>query len=213
MTDGEEAANAAPTDRGVARRQAFLEAARGVFLEHGYEVASVNDVVRIAGGSLATLYSQFGNKEGLFLAVFEDQYTRFARDITPTNFAHLPLEQGLCVMGEQFVRAMLAPEHLAFFRIAVGGARTHPELLQRFLVTGRGRLREVLITYMQTARTSSGAKITDPTLAATFFAEVLRAGVHYEALASDSFKISDSELTEHVRRAVGVLLNGVLPRP
>ena len=56
-------------DRGVARKQAFLQAAREVFLEHGYEAASVNEVVRRAGGSLATLYSQYGSKEGLFLAV------------------------------------------------------------------------------------------------------------------------------------------------
>ena len=40
-----------------ARRHAFLLAAREVFLEQGYEEASVNDVVRRAGGSLATLYA------------------------------------------------------------------------------------------------------------------------------------------------------------
>ncbi|MBS0385347.1 MAG: helix-turn-helix transcriptional regulator, partial [Proteobacteria bacterium] len=46
-------------DRGVARRHAFLLSAREVFLEQGYEQASVNDVVRRAGGSFATLYAQF----------------------------------------------------------------------------------------------------------------------------------------------------------
>ena len=48
----ETAAPARVPDRGVARRQAFLQAAREVFLEQGYEAASVNDVVRLAGGQI-----------------------------------------------------------------------------------------------------------------------------------------------------------------
>ena len=68
-----------------------LQAAREVFLEQGYEAASVNDVVRRAGGSLATLYAQFGNKEGLFQAVTQDQHERFTRAMTPDSVDHLPL--------------------------------------------------------------------------------------------------------------------------
>ena len=60
------------TPRGEARRRAFLDAAGKVFLAQGLGNASVNDVVRLAGGSLATLYQQFGSKEGLFLAMFEE---------------------------------------------------------------------------------------------------------------------------------------------
>ena len=100
------ASSARPLDRGVARRQAFLEAAREVFLDQGYEAASVNDVVRLAGGSLATLYSQFGNKEGLFLAVVQDQHERVLAAMTPSSVDDLSLEDGLKQIGAQFVRAI-----------------------------------------------------------------------------------------------------------
>ena len=40
-----------------------------LFLERGFAGASVNELVRIAGGSLATLYAEFGTKEKLFEAV------------------------------------------------------------------------------------------------------------------------------------------------
>jgi len=59
----------AVSGRGAARRQAMLDAACEVFLEHGFEGASVADVVRRSGGSLATLYASFGSKEGLFEAI------------------------------------------------------------------------------------------------------------------------------------------------
>src|SRR5262245_3793367 len=54
--------------RGEARRQAMLQAAGELFLEHGFEGTSVSDVVKRSGGSLATLYAWFGSKEGLFEA-------------------------------------------------------------------------------------------------------------------------------------------------
>src|SRR5262249_13157459 len=95
-------------DRGVARRQAFLLVAREVFLEHGFEHASVNDVVRQAGGSLATLYAQFGNKEGLFLAVAEEQHSIFLRDVMPPETVDLPLQEGLQLIGEHLLRALLS---------------------------------------------------------------------------------------------------------
>ncbi len=123
-------------DRGVARRHAFLQAAREVFLEQGYEAASVNDVVRRAGGSLATLYAQFGNKEGLFFAVLQDQHERFTRAMTPECVDHLQLEDGLQAMGERYVRGLLARENIAFYRIMIGEARKFPEQMRRYNATG-----------------------------------------------------------------------------
>src|ERR1700742_3483370 len=111
------------TPRGEARRRAFLDAALQVFLQQGLAEASVNDVVRLAGGSLATLYAQFGNKEGLFLAVIQDEHERLTDAMTPDCVDHLPLEQGLQHIGEQFLRIILSRENLAFFRLVVGEGR------------------------------------------------------------------------------------------
>ncbi|MES1201139.1 MAG: TetR/AcrR family transcriptional regulator [Pseudomonadota bacterium] len=198
-------------DRGVARRQAFLEAARAVFMEQGFEAASINEVVGRAGGSLATLYSQFGSKEGLFLAVFEDQYARFINDVQPiVPYSHLPLEEGLQVLGEQFLRATLAPEHLAFYRLVVGGAHAYPQLLQRYLVSGLARLRDSLLAYLEAAETDSGRKVKHPEIAATFFFDLMRSYHHYRALASAEYTLTETQLQAHVHQAVAVLLNGAM---
>ena len=50
----------------------MLEAAKAVFVEHGYAGATLDDVIEQAGGSRATLYKQFGGKEGLFAAVIAE---------------------------------------------------------------------------------------------------------------------------------------------
>lgn len=197
-------------DRGAARRHAFLLAAREEFLSRGYEAANVNDVVRRAGGSLATLYGQFGNKEGLFLAVMEDHHHRFVADFLPEGVSHLPLEQGLEEIGVQLVRAFLKRDHLAFYRIIVGEGGKFPHLLQRFIGAGADKVRNAIAAYMDSHATSDGRVIENPEIAAVLFFELMRARHHYRALSDATYAISDEELHDHVRAAVDIFLNGAL---
>jgi AcrR family transcriptional regulator len=195
-------------DRGVARRQAFLIAAREVFLEQGYVAASVNDVVRRAGGSLATLYAQFGNKEGLFLAVTQDQHERFTRAITPESVDHLPLEEGLRAIGEHFMRALLSHDNLAFFRIVVSEGRKFPDQMLRYMQTGAEKVRGVICEFLA----ARAPDIADADIAASYLIELWRARHHYRALSDDNYRLSEKEIVEHVRRTVRFFMNGALPR-
>lgn len=51
------------------RQGAILDAAEALFLEQGYERTSLAEIVKRSGGSLATLYELFGNKQGLLHAI------------------------------------------------------------------------------------------------------------------------------------------------
>lgn len=195
-------------DRGIARRHAFLAAAREVFLEQGYEEASVNDVVRRAGGSLATLYAQFGNKEGLFLAVSQDQLERFVHSVTPERVDHLKLEDGLQAIGERYIRALLERDNLAFFRIIIGEGRKHPQLLQRYVASGADKVRDIVAGYLK----SHAPQIEAREAAAAYFLDLMRGRRQYRALADDQYRLSDAEIIEQVRTGVRFFLNGALPR-
>lgn len=52
----------------LAKREAILRAATGLFLEQGYAGTSMDTVAQTAGVSKLTVYSHFGDKEGLFNA-------------------------------------------------------------------------------------------------------------------------------------------------
>jgi AcrR family transcriptional regulator len=197
-------------DRGVARRQAFLQAAREVFLEQGYEAASVNDVVRRAGGSLATLYAQFGNKEGLFFAVTQDQHERFSRAMTPDSVDHLPLEEGLQAIGECYMRALLARDNIAFFRITIGEARKFPEQMRRFITTGGAEKVRAVLTKFLSAR---GVMADDSDTAASAMLDLWRSLHHFRAVADENYTLSDKDLSAHVARAIHIFLRGALAPP
>lgn len=196
-------------DRGVARRQAFLQAAREVFLEHGYEVASVNDVVRRAGGSLATLYAQFGNKEGLFFAIVQDQHERFTREIKPECVDHLPLEEGLLAIGEHYLRALLTRDNLAFYRIIANEGRKFPLLVQRQISISVDKTTDIVADLL---RAKQAPLRGDALNAATLFTGLVRAKHHYLALSDPNYALSDTDLGEHVRTCVAVFLHGALAR-
>ncbi len=51
-------------------RQAILDAAREAFLEHGYEDASIADIVASSGASVGSIYHHFGGKSELFIALY-----------------------------------------------------------------------------------------------------------------------------------------------
>jgi AcrR family transcriptional regulator len=196
-------------DRGIARRQAFLKAARTVFLENGYENTSVNDIVSIAGGSLATLYSQFESKEGLFLAVAKEQHSLFSRDSLPDTVDDLPFEEYLQAFGESFLRAALSREHLAFYRIFIGEGRKFPQLLQTYLSSGAAELRKLIGARIMKWAVENNVTITNPDLKAAYFVDLCRTRLHYQALADSTFVVSEIEIRDHVNEAVSFFLGGL----
>ena len=52
--------------KGMDNSTLILDAARRLFLEHGYAVTSMDVVAQLAGVSKATVYARFESKEQLF---------------------------------------------------------------------------------------------------------------------------------------------------
>lgn len=52
-------------------KKRFVEAARVLFAQKGYKGTTIEDIVRLAGGSKGNLYYHFTNKEGLLIYLLE----------------------------------------------------------------------------------------------------------------------------------------------
>lgn len=165
-------------------------------------------MVRRAGGSLATLYAQFGNKEGLFLAVIQDQNERFTREIIPECVDGLPLDQGLRRLGEQYLRTVVKRDNLALFRIIVGEGRKFPELMQRHLISGADKVRATVAAHLKKTLPA----IKDAETAASVFMQIMGGRHQYRSLADQSYVVTEAEIVEYVRESTDLFLNGVVPR-
>jgi AcrR family transcriptional regulator len=63
-------------------RRALLESASLVFARRGYSGATTTEIARLAATPPATVYRQFGSKEGLFTAAVVEPFLDFLSDYT-----------------------------------------------------------------------------------------------------------------------------------
>jgi AcrR family transcriptional regulator len=104
------------TDQLAARRQEILDGARRCFTRYGYEGATVRRLEEVTGLSRGAIFHHFRDKDGLFLAVAEQDAGRMADVVA---------EQGLV----QVMRELLATGPAATTAEPWGG--TYLEALRR----------------------------------------------------------------------------------
>jgi len=69
MVADESSAIAVVTDEDSSKRRQILDGARKVFMDLGFDGASMNEIARSAGVSKGTLYVYFADKNRLFEAI------------------------------------------------------------------------------------------------------------------------------------------------
>ena len=200
-----------PASRAELRRQAFLDAARDVFLEQGYESANMSEIVRRAGGSLATLYSQFGDKEGIFLAVLERRLQEVTDMLEVELQAHTPLGEGLQRIGEQFAGSLVQPQSLELYRLIVGLAKKFPDMAQTFMQLGPNKVRLAIAAYLQD-RADAGEipQSEDFEVLGSLFLDMVRSPLQSRALLDQTVRPTEDDVKASVKRAVDVFLYGLI---
>lgn len=198
------------TDRGIVRRRAFLETALNVFSERGYAGVNVNEIVQQTGGSLATLYAQFGSKDGLFVAVLEECNARFAAALCPVADPELPLAKGLQRIGEHYLHEALSARSRRFFRMIAAASGEFPDAARECLRVGPNRVAQIVADYIEARAVKERLVFADARETALAFFALVRGPHHYCAVLDDDYVLSDLELHAHVAKAVSILMSGAI---
>ena len=69
------------SEKGKKRYELIVKTALELFLKNGYEKTSLSDIVAISGGSLASIYTFFESKEGLFQAIIEQEIDALIKEV------------------------------------------------------------------------------------------------------------------------------------
>lgn len=211
-------AAAPPTRRGELRREALLDAAREVFLERGYAAASIDDVVKRTGGSKATVYQYFGNKEGLFGAMVAGQCEVFIKEVAFPQSSAAPrsakeLEKTLVELGRRALNVFLKPERLALNRAMISAAHQFPDLAERFYDAGPRRGLAALGAFFKAQHEAGTMHCPDPELAAIHFMDIVRGYPLLRSLLGLSPTPAGVTVDDFVRDAVRTFLYGRAARP
>jgi AcrR family transcriptional regulator len=194
--------------RTEAKRETIVEAAAAVFLESGFEGASMTQIAARAGSSKRTLYGYFPSKEGLFVAVAHSVAEQFmdpilaalaqSRDDLPTALQRL---------GEDALAFLCSEQSVQVWQTIIGvSGRSDIGLL--FFETGpdegMSRLGAFLLRQMEQGR----LRRADPTTAARHLAGLLEAETLMPCLFGALKNPSPDYLREATRRALQVFFGG-----
>ena len=165
------------------RRQAIVASARALFIEQGYEHTTLGEIVERAGGSLATVYKLFGNKDGLLeAAVLEpassgDELVRAAMEAggTPSAILHR--------IAVSFDAHFLNSETVALFRIVIARSMSDRAFARQFFDRTVDRTRSALERMFSTWHDRGLALNGSPGLLAELFLDQFVSDVHAEAMS------------------------------
>lgn len=115
-----------------ARRKAYVDAARDLFLQHGYSGATMSEISRVVGGSKTTLWTYFGSKEELFEAVLDVELEKNIQAFAIDASLEKPLEAALMEFGCNLLASLYAREFLSLHRIVIGEAERFPYIAKIF---------------------------------------------------------------------------------
>lgn len=188
----------------------ILKGARSVFLEQGYEGASVDEIARRAGVSKPTLYNHFKDKEALFAACFAQECEENAKRLFPADaaFSAPCAESCLRQMARLVVHFLLSPFWLAGYRNAVAEAARFPDLGRAFHASGPELGKKRIAAHLSRAVEAGLLDIPDLDLAAYQFMELCKAGAFHKRLFFVESETSEEEMARIADAAVDVFVKG-----
>ena len=188
----------------AARREQLIAVAEQLFLQHGFANTSVNAIVRVAGGSLATLYAEFGSKEALFESVLSERAARFFPEETSAPRQTLDAQAELRALATHMLKRMLSEDGLAVYRIAVHEAPRFPALRKALLEVGMPGLLDRTARYLRGLADRGALAIEESDeaarLAASRFIALVQGQLVFSAACGG--EISARTRTTHVNDAV-----------
>ena len=185
-------------DTDSSKRRQIIEGARKVFLDLGFDGASMGEIARAAGVSKGTLYVYFADKNRLFEAIVEEETLQQGkatfnfdpeRDVTTT----------LMEFGQAYIQVLCRPGGGSATRTVMAIAERMPEVGRRFYTNVIALTIARLAAYLEARVRLDELEITDIELASTQFLQMCQASLFMPFI----FQAAPAPSPERIAEVVG----------
>jgi TetR/AcrR family transcriptional repressor of mexJK operon len=177
-----------------------------VFLEKGFDRASVGEMAKRANASKATYYNRYATKELLFSAIIRRKTDRVEEAFANIIRNDEDIEIALKTFGERLLMLILLDDSVAIDRVISMEAQRFPELGKIFYESGPGRMAELLTTYLRQKVSEGALTIPHPRLAAEQFIDMVTGFIVRRAVLGIGDRATTREKNQRVHTAVDVFL-------
>jgi len=162
--------------RSAPGRERILDRALEVFLARGFVGTTTDQLAAAAAVSKQTLYKEFGDKEGVFVALIEhacasveDPFAPLRGDMQEVRSA----QQGIALLAERFAGSILSPRVQRLRRLVIAEAVRFPHLGRLYWEGGFAPTLESVAACLEVLDHRGLLAIPDPSAAAQHFAGLL----------------------------------------
>jgi AcrR family transcriptional regulator len=184
-------------DADHSKRRQILDGARKVFMDLGFDGASMGEIARAASVSKGTLYVYFADKNRLFEAIVEEESLEQGklafnfdpeRDVTTT----------LMEFGQAYIQVLCRPGGGSAIRTVTAIAERMPDVGRNFYTNVIAVTTSRLSDYLQARAKLDDLVIEDFELAATQFTQVCQASLFMPFI----FQVAPAPSAERIEQVV-----------
>lgn len=194
----------------LARREKIKSVAFELFLTKGFQETSLNDIIKLSGGSYSNIYSSFHSKEGLFFEILDDVCKKHFNLIAfqTQTIKSGNLKEILTSFGLAFVDIFNQTQTVAFGKIIFSQVYDKNKHLKNWIEKNQQFFSyNILIELFQKQKnqyiSSNAQKL------AVLFYNMLKEPYHTYNILVDSPLMDTQQQKEHVDFIVNIFINGI----
>ncbi|NTZ97028.1 TetR/AcrR family transcriptional regulator [Pseudomonas koreensis] len=211
MSNNLSAPNGPGRPKDPAKRRAILDAAKTLFLSHGYANTSMDAVAAEAGVSKLTVYSHFNDKETLFSSAV---MAKCEEQLPPLFFelpAGIPVKNVLLNIARGFHQLINSDESVNLHRLMMALGTQDPKLSQIFFDAGPERMVQGMERLLKRIDETGVLSIDLPRNAAEHFFCLLKGAGNFRLLYCCGEPLSEEAAESHVQEVVGLFMRAYRP--
>ena len=205
------------SEKGKKRYELIVKTALDLFLKNGYEKTSLSDIVAISGGSLASIYTFFESKEGLFQAIIEQEIDALIKEVDERidlKISH-SLEEFLTKFATIIFSIVCTKKSVLLSRTMISeSSKNGGKLGRTFLDQILNKIDLVLINFFERDEVKSqlNPKFSAKFITKCFMQSVIGLCYFDSLMLNEEPKLSKKEREEHVALCVELFLNGIIKK-
>lgn len=211
MSNNPAAPNGPGRPKDLAKRQAILDAAKTLFLTHGYANTSMDAVASEAGVSKLTVYSHFNDKETLFSAAVVAK----CEEQLPPLFFELPegiaVENVLLNIARGFHQLINSEESVNLHRLIMALGSQDPNLSLIFFQAGPERMVQGMERLLTRIHETGALNIDLPRNAAEHFFCLIKGAGNFRLLYGCGEPLSEEASERHIQEVVALFMRAYRP--
>src|SRR5260221_6571495 len=194
-------------DEETSKRRQILDGARNVFMDLGFDGASMGEIARSAGVSKGTLYVYFADKNRLFEAIVEQEMLdqqKVAFNFDPERDVATTLRE----FGQAYIELLCRPGGGSAIRTVMAIAERMPEVGRRYYEHVLETTINRLASYLDVRVKKNDVAIPDRQLAASQFMNMCQASLFLPFIFQAAPPPSTERMAQVVESAAQMFLAG-----